>query len=198
MKICSKCKEEKALGEFPKGSYVKKDGTRSLNSWCKSCRNEYQKKYSYRQKRYVERNKGKISARMKCAYDSNPEAYREKTRKWREENKDKMKAYHDKWHGNRDRFEVALQCSRKSARNNGYEPCSATAEELRVAFTGRCFICGVPELECSTKLVVDHSHEDGYFRGWLCRKCNSALGFFGDNEELFIDALHYLMNCRVK
>jgi len=198
MKRCTKCGVEKEESEFPRGSYIKKDGTKSLDSWCKTCRNEYQKKYSNRQKRYAERNKEKISMKMKCAYNSNPEAYREKTRKWREENKDKMKEYNHKWHENADRFKIALQSSRRAARNGGYEPCNATLEEIREAYTGRCAVCGVPDIECTGKFHMDHDHESGNFRGWLCGNCNKGIGFLRDSEELLINALHFLMNCKVK
>jgi len=40
--------------------------------------------------------------------------------------------------------------------------------------------------------VLDHDHETGAFRGWLCRNCNSGLGFLGDNAEGLGGALMYL------
>ncbi len=71
--------------------------------------------------------------------------------------------------------------------------CDATPEELDATFTGKCNICGVPEIELNKKLCMDHNHETGKFRGWLCSKCNKGLGLLGDSEELLIDALHYVM-----
>ena len=52
---------------------------------------------------------------------------------------------------------------------------------------GKCEICG-----CPTKLVVDHNHRDGQFRGLLCSKCNRGLGHFDDNIELIEKAIEYL------
>jgi hypothetical protein len=54
---------------------------------------------------------------------------------------------------------------------------------------GPCEICGVTNSE---PLLLDHSHVTGYIRGWLCRKCNSGLGFFNDNNETLRKAAEYL------
>jgi hypothetical protein len=41
-------------------------------------------------------------------------------------------------------------------------------------------------------LHLDHDHETGAFRGWLCGKCNPALGLLGDNKEGVLKILAYL------
>ena len=41
-------------------------------------------------------------------------------------------------------------------------------------------------------LVLDHDHNTGAFRGWICRECNSGLGKFGDNVEGLRMACEYL------
>jgi hypothetical protein len=58
----------------------------------------------------------------------------------------------------------------------------------------------VPELcECCGRLpsekrvlALDHCHETGKFRGWLCHRCNTALGLLGDSIEKVKLALAYL------
>ena len=40
--------------------------------------------------------------------------------------------------------------------------------------------------------VLDHCHETEQFRGWLCHKCNRALGGFDDDEEMLLRAITYL------
>ena len=40
--------------------------------------------------------------------------------------------------------------------------------------------------------VLDHCHETETFRGWLCHKCNRALGGFDDCIEILGRAITYL------
>ena len=42
--------------------------------------------------------------------------------------------------------------------------------------------------------VLDHDHSSGKFRGWLCNKCNSALGWLQDDINYVRRALNYLEN----
>lgn len=62
-----------------------------------------------------------------------------------------------------------------------------------------CAICGkqlvVPgqgEYNGNDTAVVDHNHETGVVRGILCRKCNKALGGFGDDISIIKKAFNYL------
>lgn len=62
---------------------------------------------------------------------------------------------------------------------------------------GRCAICGfLPDPEAEKRadrtLEVDHDHETGEVRGLLCRRCNDALGKFGDDPDLVLTAACYL------
>lgn len=53
---------------------------------------------------------------------------------------------------------------------------------------GICALCGdKPE-----RLVVDHDHANGQFRGLICRGCNTGLGLFGDSIEGLRLAIAYL------
>ena len=58
---------------------------------------------------------------------------------------------------------------------------------------GRCAICKVKGQESVTRLLcVDHCHKTGEVRGLLCTKCNSGIGYLGDNLERLISAVSYL------
>lgn len=54
-KTCLKCKVNKTKAEFGWSGYVKKDGTRSLCSYCKTCQNELrvQRKYGVNYQEYL-------------------------------------------------------------------------------------------------------------------------------------------------
>ncbi len=58
----------------------------------------------------------------------------------------------------------------------------------------RCELCGRPPTKRA--LHLDHDHETGLFRGWLCHHCNTNLGKFGDCESGLILALEYLRRAR--
>jgi hypothetical protein len=51
-----------------------------------------------------------------------------------------------------------------------------------------CEACG----NLLLKPCLDHCHLTGLFRGWLCRKCNSALGLAGDTPEAVQKLLVYI------
>lgn len=53
-----------------------------------------------------------------------------------------------------------------------------------------CELCGSPPT--NKALSLDHCHETGKFRGWLCDRCNKGLGFLGDNLDGILKAVNYL------
>jgi hypothetical protein len=194
IKACTKCGIEKLIGEFPSRTDRDRSGVAvtRLNRQCKSCLCDKQQKWLSSNPEKKQQNLD----RMKVKYHANPEVAekaRRNTREWRRRHPD-MKAYYKKCHAKADRFVVALQTSEHHAKKYGYARCNATIDVIRNAYTGRCAICGVPDVECTGKFHMDHNHETGEFRGWLCGNCNKGLGFFRDSEELLIDALHYVMN----
>ena len=50
-----------------------------------------------------------------------------------------------------------------------------------------CEICGKEEM-----LVADHCHKDGHGRGWICHRCNLALGKLDDDISLLQKMIAYL------
>ena len=52
----------------------------------------------------------------------------------------------------------------------------------------------IGEKRCSkNQFLVDHCHETGNFRGWICRNCNQGIGKLGDDVEGLVKALNYLL-----
>ena len=55
----------------------------------------------------------------------------------------------------------------------------------------KCAICDYL-FKSVSDAFVDHNHKTGKIRGILCNRCNSGLGFLGDNSDLLKKAIVYL------
>ncbi len=169
-KCCTKCGETKAVSEFSRGS-IRKDGTYGLSSACKKCR-----------------------VKQTCKYHEKPEVAERR----RERNKAHyVRTKEQKKKDTVVRVQRKLWKSRGEARKYGHLPCNATVEELLAAFTGRCHICQVPEMECERRLCMDHDHETGEFRGWLCARCNQAAGLLSESAENALSLAAYIKRAKV-
>lgn len=156
MKICSKCGVEKPEGEFvPNRKVCRACEARRVASW-------YAKNSSY------------AKERMRKYYLDNCEQLNNKGKAWRKENDGILREYREE-----RRFRQSLVMSRDAAKKKNHTPCMASEEEIEVAFTGLCHACGLPEEENGRRLHMDHDHETGEFRGWLCQKCNVTDVFSG-------------------
>lgn len=66
-------------------------------------------------------------------------------------------------------------------------------EDRKVFKAGRprtpfCEACGKV-----CRVYFDHDHKTNKFRGWICRECNSALGYTYDNPAILQALAHYIM-----
>ena len=55
-----------------------------------------------------------------------------------------------------------------------------------------CECCG--KADTNAVLCLDHDHITGAFRGWLCKRCNSAIGLLGDTLYGVLCAVDYLVS----
>ena len=176
MKRCTKCREEKAEGEF----YVRKNGW--IDSYCRECRKVASWEWRHR-------NSGRTKEIAAASYKRHSEKRKadERERRKLPEVKEKVKRSLE-----RRRFSQALSASRKDARRRGDESCNASEAEIKVTFTGFCHVCEIPEAECNTKLHLDHDHDTGEFRGWLCRGCNTSLGMLRESSVIIKKLAEYI------
>ena len=54
-----------------------------------------------------------------------------------------------------------------------------------------CEVCGDPP-SAKKALCLDHEHLTGTFRGWLCHRCNTAIGLLRDSSDLCVALARYL------
>lgn len=81
---------------------------------------------------------------------------------------------------------------RYSAKRLGFDP----DEIIRRwdAAGHECAICKRPP--GTQRLHIDHDHDTGSFRGFLCSQCNTILGMAGDDIERLKAAIKYLRKVR--
>lgn len=80
---------------------------------------------------------------------------------------------------------------RTSARKLGFDP-----DEIEAKFIengNKCEACG-EACKTNTRVALDHNHDTGEFRGFLCGECNLALGKLGESADKIRALLAYV--CR--
>lgn len=171
-KICRICLIEKDLTDYHWDSAHHR--TRSHR--CKQCTNEYGRRWKAanyaRHKKYndewYQRNKERAKAvrRLRIPLKGRPKKTPEQAReaRWRQF----LKRYHQ--------MTVAI-----------YEAMIARQD-------GKCAICRrTPTMVGGRRaLYIDHNHETGITRELLCYRCNSAIGFFEEDQDVMLAAIDYL------
>ena len=125
-------------------------------------------------KKYPER----VRASHQRYRDKNREMVRAKSRAWRQKNLAHCVAYGKKRYA--EKRDIILARAHK-------------LRDMPEALRPRpefCECCGGPPGVRS--LHLDHCHETNKFRGWLCYKCNAAIGGLGDTITGVRKALEYL------
>ena len=125
----------------------------------------------------------------------------EEARKWRAKHPDVCKTIKERFrerHAEELRpIEAEQARARRAADPEGQKrrmaAFKARKEAERVALAGRakpelCEICG----GCEIRIVFDHCHAKGHFRGWICDRCNRVLGLVRDDPALLDQLAGYL------
>lgn len=95
-------------------------------------------------------------------------------REWVKKNKDRCKKVNALRHRTTNRF------AKHGITKSDFDSMQAEQE-------GKCAIC---LRKC--ELVIDHCHITGVVRGLLCSKCNSGIGFLGDDPWVIRQAADYV------
>lgn len=142
-------------------------------------------------KEWRAKNPDKVAAQARRYAKNHPDKLREKALNYRAANIEKVREQ-DKLATRRRRAKDPV------AQKIRYERWRLKKEAELWDIAGRpraerCELC----LE-DVMTVFDHCHKEGYFRGWICDRCNRVLGSVKDSTDLLNAMILYLENSRGK
>lgn len=190
MKVCSKCKEEKAIEQFSKGKGYR-DGRRAQ---CKSCTRIADREYR-------KKNADKERARVAKWKKENAEYVKERDRKYRKENLKKRREYNQQWHKEHPGHRLKWERKRREENPEGYrnnvrrrrarlasvETFIILPKELKRLYNSPCAKC-----QSTDDITMDHivpiarggRHSVGNLQP-LCGSCNSS-----KRDKLMVEWTH--------
>lgn len=147
-----------------------------------------------RKREYYIKNRERILAKRKATHQKvTPEKRAEYNRRWRERWYEK---YRERQRANYAANRESILARRKVRRE--VDPSILAAQRISRGLPPPsrpcpdcCELC-VRVFE-KGKIHLDHDHSTGAFRGWLCNRCNLALGHLGDSISGLQRALAYLV-----
>lgn len=160
-KACRGCGQTKHISFF----YTHSTGKDGHRNYCKTCCLEKMKKA---------RDPVKRKAYVKKYYKNNASHIREKSKQWREENREYAREagrLYSKMKREKNP-ELARRRARGYALKRKYGITLEQYEELLAKQNHSCAVCERPASDFPTSLAVDHDHKTGRIRGLLCTHCN--------------------------
>jgi hypothetical protein len=118
--------------------------------------------------------------------------YNQAAKDWQARNPERHAANLSRWQSE-NQHKIRANSRRHQLKRYGLDQTAFDA--MWAAQGGRCAICE-QELGGTAETHIDHDHGTGTVRGLLCRRCNTGLGFFGDNAEMAMAAAEYLLRRR--
>ena len=118
---------------------------------------------------------------QKDLYKKDPQRAVDRSRNWREKYADKVSARRKENRPAAYLYELRYK----------YGLSKDDATRLLSENGSHCAVCGI-QFSDKSKRSLDHCHETGKVRGFLCRRCNSVLGFVNDDQAILGKLAKYL------
>jgi Recombination endonuclease VII len=143
-------------------------------------------------RKYYSKNKEKLKTQARAYRLKNGKIIRTKRRKLYRLRKPLILKRNRSWQ-NRNKPKISLQKRLQRLRSMGLPNAelrrAVSALSLKFLF---CEICNTKTPGGNGGWLADHNHKTKKFRGILCNKCNSILGFSKDQTEILHNAILYL------
>jgi len=141
--------------------------------YCKECVSEISRNWRINNIKKVKENNKKTRLKM---IEKDPEGWVEKKKDYYYKNlkRWRFKHLHNTYGITLEQFEKMIQV----------EKCPICGNDAIHEYEGRGCKSG--------KIVVDHNHETGQIRGFICTYCNVMLGNAKDNIQTLQNAIQYL------
>jgi len=157
----------------------------------KNKKNKYKYVKSWREKNPEKDKAHKMAYNLKHRKELN-----DKLKTWQKNNRDKIKVYFKSWSVKNETTYSKYKFLKKVKVLNinlSYEDYLVMVESQK----NLCAICKIPETAkhksgTTCLLSIDHCHKTKKVRGLLCKKCNTALGFFEDDLSVILNAYSYI------
>lgn len=127
-----------------------------------------------------------------CRRERKRETDREKSRRWREANPDRQRAFSRASHEKRKLLPDYREKRNANAMRYAYGIEMAEYDAMLAAQGGVCAICKGPHRGVGKRLHVDHCHDTGKVRGLLCGNCNTFIGLAEHDPHRLRQAIAYL------
>jgi hypothetical protein len=163
VKVCNKCHRLKSIKQFNKDA-SKTDGLQ------RNCRRCTRKKDS----EYASAHRQKLRDKSLKYYRNNLEDRRAYAKRYRDENKHRMRLNNYKQHYDFTPEQIAY---------------------LMAWENGSCASCGKPLMKIglgSNHGCSDHDHTSGKFRSVLCHHCNRLIGLAKEDVQILLGCISYL------
>jgi hypothetical protein len=137
-------------------------------------------------RRWKDRNPEKIRQYWKKAKATDPDRLRANLHRYRTANIELVRSRDAEQHRNlRKRYPEREKIRGQRTRDKRNAKLEQIAGRKKPAV---CDICH----EVNIRIVFDHCHVSGHFRGWLCDRCNRVLGIVKESPELLMALRDYL------
>ncbi len=134
-------------------------------------------------------NKDKVNAQARRRRAKKPEAFKAAAKRYRQRHGDALRAKEASQARNRRKADPEGNRRRSAAFKARKE--AEREQQAGRAKPSKCEVCK----EFHIRIVWDHCHASGKFRGWICDRCNRVLGLVYDNQATLKKLARYLDKC---